>query len=121
MNLYSIDYYKEIAEKAVSGTGAFLRVSRKDGLFVTDAKRRNAEMQGIERKLTGFEMLETDGLVYLTPKYGLREDLNHAYTEILKSGKDKQERKIREGLALALRLKDQEQIEFFRFLYERMQ
>ena len=59
MNLYSIDYYKEIAEKAISGTGAFLRVSRKDGLFVTDVKRRNADMQEIERKLTGFEMIET--------------------------------------------------------------
>lgn len=120
MNIYSLDDYRKEAEEALKGTGAFLRISRGEGLFVTDAKRRNADMNALGERLSSFAVSEKDGLVYLTPDYGFSEETNAIYTDILKSDGEKKEKLIRQNLASAMRLKNQEQIELFAFLYERM-
>ena len=119
MNIFSLDDYRKIVSDALAGTGAFLRISRAEGLFVTDAKRRNADMDDLKRKLQNFSFIEKNGLLYLTPKYGFSDETNRLYTGILKSDSEKTEKLIRCGLALALRTKNQEQIELFRLLYER--
>ena len=120
MNIFSLDYYRKIAQAALEGTGAFLRISRADGLFVTDAKRRNADMSAIREKLPGFIFYEKDDLIYLTPHYGFSDQTNALYTEILKADKEKSEKLIRMNLSKAMRLKNDEQIRIFKLLYERM-
>ncbi len=120
MNIYSLDYYREIVRSALAGTGAFIRVSRSEGLFVTDAKRRSADMAALYEKLPGFSFCEKDGLTYLTPDYGFSDDTNILYTEILKAGNEESEKLIRMNLSKAMRLKNDEQIKFFKILYERM-
>ncbi len=120
MNIFSLDDYKAQAEDAIKGMGAFLRISRGKGLFVTDAKRRNADMEMLKEKLPSFTFSEKDGLIYLTPDYGYSIDTNGIYTEILKSDGEKREKLIRQNLSKAMRLKNQEQIELFKLLYERM-
>ena len=120
MNIFSLDYYRKIAQAALEGTGAFLRISRADGLFVTDAKRRNADMAALREKLSDFIFLEKDDLIYLTPHYGFSDETNSLYTEILKADKEKSEKLIRMNLSKAMRLKNDEQIRIFKLLYERM-
>ncbi len=120
MIIFSLDDYKNIAQEALKDTGAFLRISRGEGLFVTDAERRNADMNALKEKLSDFLFSEKDGLVYLTPKYGFSEETNALYTEFLKADEHKKEKLIRQNLASAMRLKNQEQIKLFTFLYERM-
>ena len=120
MNIFSLEHYRVIAQSALQGTGAFLRLSRSDGLFITDAKRRNADMEDIQDKLSGFTFFEKDGLTYLTPDYGFSDETNALYTEILKADSVKREKLIRMNLALAMRIQNDERIRLFKLLYERM-
>ena len=120
MNIFSLDHYRKIAQCALDETGAFLRISRGDGLFVTDAKRRNADMEAIYKKLSGFSFFEKEGLTYLTPDYGFSNETNSIYTTILKADEEQTQKLIRTHLAVAMRMKNQEQIDLFKFLYERM-
>ena len=120
MNIFLLDELRKKAEEALNGTDAFLRVSRSDGLFVTDAKRRNADMDVLKEKLSDFSINEKDGLLYLTPDYGLSDETSAIYTEILKSSGEKKEKLIRQSLSAAMRSKNSEQTELFGILYERM-
>ena len=120
MNIFSLDDYKMCAGNALKDTGAFLRVSRGEGLFVTDAKRHGADMEMLKEKLPSFAFSEKDGLVYLTPDYGFSSETNLIYTEILKSSGERQEKLIRQNLSKAMRTKNKEQIALFGCLYERM-
>ncbi|MBR3928717.1 MAG: hypothetical protein IKJ65_06935 [Clostridia bacterium] len=120
MTIYSLEEYKEMAEQALKDTGAFLRVSRDEGLFVTDAKRRGADVNALKKRLPGFSFSEKEGLVYLTPNYGFSSEANSACTMILKSDADKRERLIRTHLAAAMRSKNKEEIALFERFFERM-
>lgn len=120
MNIFSLDDYKKVAGEALHGTGSFLRISRDEGLFVTDAKRRNADMNCLKEKLATFKITEKNGLVYLTPDYGFSDETNELLTLIIKSSGEKREKLIRQNLAQAMRLKKQEQISILKALYERM-
>ena len=120
MNIFLLDELRKKAEEALNGTDAFLRVSRSDGLFVTDAKRRNADMDELKEKLSDFSIIEKEGLLYLTPDYGLSDETSAIYTEILKSSGEKKEKLIRQSLSAAMRSKNAEQTELFGILYERM-
>lgn len=120
MNIFSIDEFKVQAKKALEGTGAFIRVSKGEGLLVTDAVRRGCTLEELRNKLPGFQFFEKDSLVYLTPEYGFSAETNDLLTEILKADKLKREKLIRNGLAVAMRLKNREQIEVLKILFERM-
>ena len=120
MNLYSIDYYRKIVEAALSDTGAFVRVSRAEGLFVTDAERRGVSIDALKEKLTGFSLSEKDGMIYIMPLTDVSDEADRIYSEILKAETKKKEKLIRIHLAEAMRLKDSKHIEMYQFLYERM-
>lgn len=120
MNIFSLEELKKTAEDALKGTGAFLRVSRNEGLFVTDASRHGVPIEQIIERLPGFVIREEGGLCYLTPGYGFTDEINDACTQILKSEKEKREKLIRTNLASAMRKKDPQLIKLFQTYYERM-
>lgn len=122
MNLsLEIDDYKKAALNALSGTGAFLRVSRSEGLLVTDAPRRPDAMDAVNKLKEMYLYVQRESLLYLTPKYGLKNpETESAFTMILKADRAQKDKLIRTGLSRAMREKDEYQTEFYKILLERM-
>ena len=120
MNIFSLDEYRKMAEEALKETGAFVRLSRGEGLFVTDALRRGCDLEFLSDHLSSFQLFVKDGLVFLTPDYGFDTETNGILTDILKADQEKREKIIRTHLSKSMRLKDQRKIALFQLLYERM-
>ena len=115
------DAYKAEASEILKSTNAFVRVSRGEGLFVTDAPRREKNEEAVNLLLRKYKARIDGGLLYFTPVYGFGdEEMERKYTEILKSDGAQKEKLIRTGLSVAMRKKDQLQIEIYKALYEGM-
>lgn len=123
MNLYPTpDKYKKEADEILKDTGAFLRISRGEGLFVTDAPRRDGAETALEILKNTYDAFIADGLMYLTPKYGfLSPETEKTYTRILKANMPEKEKIIRTSLAAAMRKKNAEDTAIYKILLERIQ
>lgn len=116
-----LDDYKKAALDVLSGTGAFLRVSRSEGLLVTDAPRRPGAAEAVIKLEEMYLCVKRESLLYLTPKYGLNNpETESAFTVILKADRARRDKLIRMGLSRAMREKDEYQTAFYKILLERM-
>lgn len=114
MKKFTVKAYKEGIEALLTDTGAFLRISRTDGLFVSDLPRKKADIDGFIKSLNNaFEVKTDHGLLYLTPVF---PEFSHQFqsilVSILKENGDKREKLIRNALAVAMRKKNLNEIDF---------
>lgn len=111
--------YREKALSILKDTGAFLRISRGEGLFVTDAPRREKARDAVIQLNEKYKTHTENGLMYLTPLYFTDdEEMEKAYTGILKADEQLKEKLIRTGLSVAMRKKDMKKIRVYEDLLE---
>ena len=111
--------YREEALSILKDTGAFLRISRGEGLFVTDAPRREKARDAVIQLNEKYRTHTENGLMYLTPLYFTDdEEMEKAYTGILKADAQLKEKLIRTGLSVAMRKKDMKKIRVYEDLLE---
>lgn len=120
MKKFSADEYREIAQDAIAGTGAFLRLSRTDELFVTDLPRRLPGFSKVCEVLGDtFEIRTENDLMFLSPALsGFETEFRKLLVCILKAEGEKREKLVRNALAVALRLKRPEEAEILNKILE---
>lgn len=115
----TLDEMKRELEKVFLPVGAFVRVDKGNGLFVTDAPRRAGEIPALPE---GFSAITENGIMHITPDFeDVPEGLKVFALEFLKGDAGVKERLLRQNLAVMMRLKDAEGAEFLRNLAKSMQ
>jgi len=111
----TLEEYRSIAQSALSSSGAFVRIDRRDALFVSDVLKRPGGLSD-EAKASleaHFSISERLGLICLTPKFEtVPVSLRGLALEILKSDKEKAEKAIRTSLAVCMRKKQTEETRY---------
>ncbi|MBQ3080354.1 MAG: hypothetical protein IJC48_10215 [Clostridia bacterium] len=113
--MHTLNDYRALALSLIKDESAFLRIDRSDALFVTDAPRRNpSRFQSVLPLLEEHFIVSTEnGLSRLTPKFSSAPAaLRDACLIILKGDPDTKKREIRTRLAIAMRQRNQEEIDF---------
>jgi len=105
----TLDDYRRELEALVKPFGAFVRVDRGDMLLVTDAPRRYAGDVALPE---GWQARTDNGIMRVTPCYDAPEELSGFITRFLKSAPETADRLARQALAVALREKNTEQVQF---------
>ena len=108
--MLSLEAHRAIV-KAALPEQAFLRIDRKNALFVSDAPRF-AEKETLA--LDGYDLEYSGNLLRITPTFeGVPQGLKDVCLGILKSGsKEQKNRLIRTNLAKAMRTHDREKTAF---------
>lgn len=113
MKKFCVVELREKALEAIRDTGAFLRLSRSDDLFVTDAPRKTTDIENLQKRLENeFRVRLDGGLMYLTPHFpDQTEKFSKTLVSLLKETGEKREKLLRNSLAEAMRLKNTKEIE----------
>lgn len=118
MKIFTADEYRNMIFPVIRECGAFLRVSRKKGLFVSDAPARSGSIGEIEKALIDeFSIVKKGNLMYLTPRFsGIDEETANAIVEILKAEPFIKQKLIRQALSKSMREKNDVKREIFETL-----
>ena len=108
MRILTTEEYRERILPHLSDCGAFLRISRKEGLFVTDAPARMKCAKALKEALSEeFHSVIIGKCMYITPDFHTDTAASNEILEILKSEPQKRNVLIRQSLAKAMRNKDE--------------
>ena len=115
MKKFTADAYREKIARYTDSSGAFLRISRGAGLFVSNAPVKMDSVGHLIASLSDeFDILEIGSLLYFTPKFSFRNPcLKDVLIEIMKAEPAKKDKLVRQSLAKAMREKDHEAKEIF--------